>query len=316
MRIFITGGAGFVGSHLINHLRNTFEIFSIDNFNSYYDVSLKKDRVSSFGIENLVKEIDICDESKLEEILRNFQPDLVIHLAAQAGVRFSLSNPNEYINSNILGFMNLLQAMRKLDMNQLLYASSSSVYGASNEMPYKESNLLTKPQSYYALTKIHNEQTARLFNNLYGLNSIGLRFFTVYGILGRPDMAYYDFSRKIKSGKKISVFSEGRLLRDYTYIDDICEMIEKIIRKCYPMKGVDILNLGNGKPRTINELVNQIEQSLDKKASINFEPFQAGDVEATYSDTSKLRNLINFSAQNDLEQGIPIFIDWLKNYEK
>lgn len=316
MRIFITGGAGFVGSHLINRLRNTFEILSIDNFNSYYDVSLKKDRVSSFGIGKLVKEIDICDESKLEEILRNFQPDLVVHLAAQAGVRFSLSNPNEYINSNILGFMNLLQAMRKLDMNQLLYASSSSVYGASNEMPYKESNLLTKPQSYYALTKIHNEQTARLFNKLYGLNSIGLRFFTVYGILGRPDMAYYDFSRKIKSGKKISVFSKGRLLRDYTYIDDICEMIEKIIRKCYPMKGVDILNLGNGKPRTINELVNQIEQSLDKKASINFEPFQAGDVEATYSDTSKLRNLINFSAQNDLEQGIPIFIDWLKNYEK
>lgn len=316
MRIFITGGAGFIGSHLANNIKDSFEILSIDNFNSYYDVNLKKERLNYFNIQAFTSELDLCDLPSLRKALKKFKPDLIIHLAAQAGVRFSLSNPQQYIDSNISGFMNLLEVMKELNLDQLIYASSSSVYGAIKEMPYKESASLLSPQSYYALTKIHNEQTAKLFNNLYGINSLGLRFFTVYGSFGRPDMAYYDFSKKIKSNREISVFAEGKLLRDYTYIDDICQMIKKIVTKCYPLKGHDVLNLGNEKPRTTNELIKILENSLEIKARIKYESFQKGDVEATYSDTSRLKKLINFSPKYDLEQGIPLFIKWFKEHEQ
>ena len=322
MKILITGAAGFIGFHLANRLfvRN-FDLVGIDNINSYYDLNLKKSRLGILKDKISFHKIDIVNLNALKNFFKEHKPNLIIHLAAQAGVRYSINNPEQYISNNIVGFFNILQCCKEFNCNKIIYASSSSVYGKKLKHKSKEIDDVNKPLNLYASSKVSNELMAYSFGQLIGLKSIGLRFFTVYGPWGRPDMAYYIFTKNILEGKKIDVFGHGKMWRDFTYVDDIVNAIEKIIKvsdsKMFP-KGTysRIFNIGNNKPEKLMTLVYLIQKNLNIKAKINYLDYQIGDTTRTSANINELKSMINFVPKTTLNLGIPKFIDWYTSYHK
>ncbi len=322
MKILITGAAGFIGFHLANRLfvRN-FDLVGIDNINSYYDLNLKKSRLGILKDKISFHKIDIVNLNALKNLFKEHKPNLIIHLAAQAGVRYSINNPEQYISNNIVGFFNILQCCKEFNCNKIIYASSSSVYGKKLKHKSKEIDDVNKPLNLYASSKVSNELMAYSFGQLIGLKSIGLRFFTVYGPWGRPDMAYYIFTKNILEGKKIDVFGHGKMWRDFTYVDDIVNAIEKIIKvsdsKMFP-KGTysRIFNIGNNKPEKLMTLVYLIQKNLNIKAKINYLDYQLGDTTRTSANINELKSMINFVPKTTLNLGIPKFIDWYTSYHK
>ena len=339
MNIFVTGAAGFIGFSLCKKLLDyEYQIIAIDNLNPYYEVKLKEARITNLQekAKNLNKKfifikVNIENKEELEKLFEEYKPTYVIHLAAQAGVRYSIKNPHAYIQSNIVGFLSILEGCRKNPVKNLIYASSSSVYGGNVMMPFCESNGVDHPVSLYAATKKSNELMAHSYSHLYDIPTIGLRFFTVYGPWGRPDMALFLFARSMIENKPIQVFNNGRMLRDFTYIDDIVESIYLLIKKPFNNdRGFDkfnpdpskswapykVFNIGNSEPVSLMEYIKALEEVLDKKAIIEYLPMQSGDVEATYADTSLLESYIGFKPKTNIKDGIKKFIEWYKHYYK
>lgn len=313
MKILITGAAGFIGFHLSKKfLENGHYVLGIDNLNTYYDIKLKKDRLNILSnYKQFTFYLNDISDSTCYEKIKSHNFDLVINLAAQAGVRYSLKNPQTYINSNLLGFFNILQLCKE-KFTPLIYASSSSVYGDSKDTPFIESMSTDNPVSLYGATKKCNEVLAESYSTCFKLPIYGLRFFTVYGPWGRPDMAYFSFTKKILNNEKIEIFNNGINLRDFTYIDDIVESIFKLSQIKH--ESHEILNIGNMDPISTLKLVNIIENKLNKKANIELIEKQTGDVLNTFSDTSKLENIINFKPKTNIEDGLDKFINWYKDY--
>lgn len=317
-RILITGGAGFIGYHLSQRLLELgATIFVIDNMNSYYDPALKEMRINklkhftNFSFEK----IDISDKVALTSCFQKVKPTIVINLAAQAGVRYSIENPDVYINSNIIGFFNVLECCRNFPVEHLLYASSSSVYGANKKIPFSIEDKVDTPVSLYAATKKSNELMAYTYSHLYGIPATGLRFFTVYGPLGRPDMAYFGFAEKIMSNQSINVFNNGDLQRDFTYIDDIIECMVRMIRK--PPKPDEITgakykvyNIGNNNPERLMDFIHILESVLGKEAKKIYLPMQPGDVYQTFADVTEIEKDFEFKPDTSLEDGLKKFATW------
>ena len=333
MRILVTGAAGFIGYHMSKTLLAAgHEVYGMDNLNAYYDVRLKYARLKELGIrrDDLVqgKEIkgkngfifyylDLLDSPNLNALFNSFKPEVVIHLAAQAGVRHSIHHPQSFMDSNVQGFFNILEACRRNPVKHLIYASSSSVYGSNEEIPFKETALTHSPVSLYGATKKAGEILAHSYVSLYKIPSTGLRFFTVYGPWGRPDMAYYKFADHIMQNEPIDVYNNGNLSRDFTYIDDIIHGIEALI--IHPPIGEDnalhrIVNIGRSQPVNLLEFIETLEKCLGKKAIKNFLPMQQGDVSTTWADTTALKELTGYSPSTNLEDGISKFVDWYKDY--
>jgi UDP-glucuronate 4-epimerase len=317
-KIFITGVAGFIGFHTaLACLKNGNTIIGIDNLNDYYDVSLKQDRLKileQFSNFKFAK-IDIADESALTDFYKQHSPNIIIHLAAQAGVRYSLDNPRAYINSNIVGFLNMLELARAHKPNHFIYASSSSVYGGNTKLPFAESDPVDTPQSLYAATKKSNELMAYSYAHLYQIPLTGLRFFTVYGAWGRPDMAYFKFAKAMVGGKTIDVYNHGDMKRDFTYIDDIVSGILNLIDRPPTITPPHaVYNIGHHKPEPLMDMIKILEIELGVKANINFMPMQAGDVVATYADIDLLKTLTGFEPKTNLNDGLKEFVKWFKEY--
>ena len=313
-KYIVTGSAGFIGMHLCNSLlKEGYEVCGIDNLNSYYSISLKKDRINELVKypKFIFHKVDVIDKQKIEEIFSEFKPTVVINLAAQAGVRYSLKNPNAYISANILGFMNILEACRIFNVQSLIYASSSSVYGGNNKMPFSIKDPVNKPTSIYAVTKRANELMAYSYSQLYSLRTTGLRLFTVYGPWGRPDMAMYIFADSIIDDKPIKLFNYGKMKRDFTYIDDIISGIRLSIEKNYKC---EIFNLGYNQANPIINVVKIIEKHMGKKALIDFTDIQPGDVQATFSDIDYTKQKLNYSPKVSINKGVPNFLSWHKKY--
>tara|TARA_Y100000591_G_scaffold125211_1_gene107026 strand:+ start:4287 stop:5246 length:960 start_codon:yes stop_codon:yes gene_type:complete len=313
-KILITGSSGFIGMHLSKSLLGDgYSVYGIDNMNSYYDVSLKEKRLSKlYDYDNFTfNEVDITDLQDVERVFKKFKPEKVVNLAAQAGVRYSLGNPHAYIQSNVVGFTNIIESCRNHKVGGLIYASSSSVYGKNQKMPFSVDNRVDKPISIYAASKKANELIAYTYNHLYGLNTTGLRFFTVYGPWGRPDMAMYIFADKIRNGETISVYNHGKMERDFTYIDDIVDGIRSSLKKNY---SCEIFNLGNNRCENLMDVINHIQKALGKKADINFMDIQPGDVEKTIANIDYTRDKLNFEPRISIQEGIPKFIEWYKSY--
>lgn len=311
-KVLITGAAGFIGMHLSEKLlKKNFVVIGIDNLNDYYDVRLKKER-----IKNLKKyknfhfyKVDLLQVKKLEDLMINNSFEYVINLAAQAGVRYSIENPYTYIENNIRGFLNLLEILKSHDsLKTLFYASSSSIYGSNEKMPFKEIHNTDNPLAIYGVSKKTNELMASAYSYLYKMNIVGLRFFTVYGPWGRPDMALFKFIEAIKSGKKIEVFNSGNMLRDFTYIDDITEAIFKLLTVNH--KDHEIYNIGRGKPVNLMNFITSIENNLGKKAKFKFLPMQKGDVKKTHSSVHKLFLKTGFKPKISVDKGIKEFVKW------
>lgn len=315
--ILITGCAGFIGMHLtIKFIKNKFNVVGLDNENSYYDVDLKKARlanIESFDYPNFKYiKCDLNDDKAWEEISK-FNIVSVFHLAAQAGVRYSITNPWAYINSNILGFQKLLDYIVKNKIEDFFYASSSSVYGKTNQIPFNESNNCNKPESYYAATKLSNEMIAYAYSKTHNLKSVGLRFFTVYGPWGRPDMAPFLFVKAAFENKKIKVFNYGNQQRDFTYVDDIIHSIFLLYKNKIEIKSSTVYNIGNGLPVNLKEFIKIIEEETNSKLKKEYVEAQKGDVEITYADTSNLYSIIKFKPEINLRSGIRSFVNWYKN---
>jgi UDP-glucuronate 4-epimerase len=315
MKYLITGVAGFIGFHLAKRLlENGKTIIGIDNLNDYYDVKLKLARLKE--LEKYSKfqfdRIDIADKPTLNNIFQNNDFDMVFNLAGQAGVRYSTINPEAFILSNIVGFVNLLECCRFHNV-RLIYASSSSVYGDNQKMPFSENDKIETPKNLYAKTKIENEVLANIYSKHFDLQIIGLRFFSVYGTWGRPDMAYMIFADKISKGLPIDVFGNGKMKRDFTHVSDVVTAIEKISNTANINKS-DIFNIGNSTPISILEIVKLLEKHLQKKAIINFQPLRPEEIIETFADCSKLENTINFKPKTYLESGIDEFVKWYKDY--
>ena len=320
-KILITGVAGFVGFHLAKKLlEQGMTIIGYDNLNDYYEVSLKESRLE------LLKDYekftflkgDLADHEAIFELFKAHCPSVVVNLAAQAGVRYSIDNPRAYLDSNVIGFFNILEACRKYPVEHLLYASSSSVYGNQEKTPFSTTDHVDHPISLYAATKKSNELMAHTYSHLYGIPSTGLRFFTVYGPYGRPDMAYFGFTNKIVKGEAIKIFNNGNMLRDFTYIDDIVQGIENMLFS--PPKGKNekvpykIYNIGNNQPVKLMYFIEVLEQAIGKKAIKVFYPMQPGDVYQTYADVSDLMNDFDFRPSTSIEEGIERFVKWYKDY--
>lgn len=313
-KILVTGCAGFIGMHLCKALLNNgYKVLGVDNLNSYYDPDLKKNRLEilKYYEEFSFLKLDITELENLSRVFKDFSPHKVVNLAAQAGVRYSLENPHSYINSNISGFMNILECCRLNNIQGLVYASSSSVYGGNLKFPFSEVDNVDSPISIYAATKLSNELMAKTYNHLYGLKSTGLRFFTVYGPWGRPDMAMYIFASKILKGIPIQVYNYGKMLRDFTFIDDIISGLLSSIQKNYDY---EIFNLGNNRSEKLMEVVSHIENKIGKKATIEYEPVQLGDVKETCADIDKAIKKLNYSPQTNLSEGIGKFVKWFIEY--
>lgn len=312
-RIIITGAAGFIGYHLALHLKARGDfVIGVDNFNAYYDPHLKKDRVAQLqkaGIEVLKQ--DICEKNFLKLVFLRYGITHVVHLAAQAGVRHSLFEPDDYVSSNLEGFVSVLEACRHFPHLKLIYASSSSVYGLNQKIPFREEDPTDYPANLYGATKKSNEVLAHSYHHLYGMSVTALRYFTVYGPWGRPDMAYYRFTRQICEGEPIQVFNHGLMRRDFTYIDDIVNGTAAAIDLGAPC---EIFNLGNNRPIHLPYLIELIEDALGKKAIKELLPKQPGEVTETYADIEKSSKMLNFKPSVSLEEGILRFIDWFKMY--
>jgi UDP-glucuronate 4-epimerase len=322
MTILVTGIAGFIGSHLAKNLLKRGEsILGIDNLSDYYDVNLKKDRLNNLKTyKNLTFEnIDISNYDDLEKVIKKYKISKVCHLAAQAGVRYSLEAPMEYIKSNIVGHLNILEICRNLNIKNLVYASSSSVYGGNTKVPFSTEDRVDTPVSLYAATKRSDELMSYTYNHLYGINTIGLRFFTVYGPWGRPDMATWIFTKKIINGDPIEVYNNGIMQRDFTYIDDIISGTISILDSCKEETSQNfskVYNIGNNKPENLLDFISIIEGYLGIKAIKVMKPLQKGDVANTYADISAIKSDFNFIPKTKIIEGIPKFIDWYKSYHK
>ncbi|AFZ01134.1 NAD-dependent epimerase [Calothrix sp. PCC 6303] len=325
MKILITGVAGFIGYHLAEELLlESEQIYGIDNLNSYYDVSLKKARLSQLNLNSNFKfqYLDLIDSLGISQLFQQEKFDCVVHLAAQAGVRYSLENPQAYIDSNLIGFTNILEACRHNQIKHLIFASSSSVYGANIKVPFSVSDNVDHPISLYAATKKANELMAHSYSHLYNLPITGLRFFTVYGTWGRPDMAYFKFAKAIDQNKSIDVYNYGKMQRDFTYIDDVVEAIARLIHKSPQKMSANInsnacykiYNIGNNKPVGLLRFIQLIESAMGKKAEKNFLPMQPGDVTATYADVDDLIRDIGFKPSTSIEEGIERFVQWYQGY--
>ena len=301
--VLVTGAAGFVGHHVMMRLPSAI---GIDNFNDYYDVELKRKRAA---ISGRVYNYDVCDIAALNSILNKYKIKYVIHMAAQAGVRYSLKNPQSYVHNNVECFVQLLEALKNTNI-PLIYASSSSVYGKNTKVPFKESDPVIQPASLYAATKRENELLAHVYHNLYKQKSIGLRFFTVYGPMGRPDMAYYSFTKNILEGKPIDVYNYGKVSRDFTYVDDI---VDGIIACMTINFDYEIVNLGRGQPYSVGQFISIIEKATGKKAIKKMMPMAKGDVLITYADTSKAKSLLGYNPKVSLEEGIHKFAEWFNS---
>ena len=332
MKVFITGTAGFIGFHLAKLLLdNNHIVHGYDGITEYYDINLKNKRHEILeNFSDFSKTIGMLENNiLLMESAKSFEPDVIIHLAAQAGVRYSISHPEKYIESNVTGFINLLEACRTYSIENFIYASSSSVYGMNSVIPFSEDDEVNHPISLYAATKKSNELMAHTYSHLFNIPSTGLRFFTVYGPWGRPDMAYFSFTKAILENKPIKVFNNGNMMRDFTYIDDIIEGISRVIEdpslpnKAWnresPMASTSsapyrILNLGNSKPIYLSRFIESIEKATNKKAIIEYLPMQPGDVEKTYANMEKMENQYKFKPKTQIEDGIREFVDWYINY--
>ncbi len=316
MSILVSGAAGFIGFHLSRKLlSHGFTIIGYDSVNDYYDPSLKEARLKLLEkFDNFVfYRDDLCNFSALEKVFKNHPVDKVCHLAAQAGVRYSLTNPFAYQKSNLEGFLNIIELAKRFQVRNFVYASSSSVYGNNRKLPFSVSDNVDHPISLYAATKKANELIAHTYSHLYRLPTTGLRFFTVYGPYGRPDMALFLFTQKILAGQAIDVYNNGNMRRDFTYIDDI---VNGIIAALDTTPDYEIFNLGNHRSENLMDFIRLIENNLGKKANINYMPLQPGDVPETFADIEHARSILGFQPSTDIATGIKRFIDWYKDYYK
>ena len=339
--ILITGAAGFIGSNLVKELFNTVDdikIIGIDNMNDYYDVSIKEYRLEKINKLNnnfIFIKGDISDKDTIDNLFNEYKPRVVVNLAAQAGVRYSITNPDAYIKSNLIGFYNILEACRHNEVEHLVYASSSSVYGSNKKVPYSTDDKVDNPVSLYAATKKSNELMAHAYSKLYNIPSTGLRFFTVYGPAGRPDMAYFGFTNKLLKGETIEIFNYGNCKRDFTYIDDIVEGVKRVMQGApdkrlgedgLPIPPYAIYNIGNQNPENLLDFVNILQQELidagvlpkdyDFEAHKKLVPMQAGDVPITYADTTPLEKDFGFKPSTPLRTGLRNFAKWYKEFYK
>ena len=335
-KILVTGAAGFIGFHVSKKLIDLgFEVYGIDNLNAYYDVRLKLDRLKELGIDveselfmrqQEVKsgsnesfrfsQMDLVDEHRLDHLFLKEKFDAVINLAAQAGVRYSIENPKAYIQANVVGFMNILEACRSNQIKHLIYASSSSVYGNQQKVPFSEKDRVDHPISLYAATKKSNELMAHVYSHLYGLKTTGLRFFTGYGPWGRPDMAPFLFTKAILSETPIKVFNNGDLMRDFTYIDDIVKGIIEVLITDKIQENYNIYNIGNNTPVKLLDFIQAVEGACNKKAQLDFYPMQDGDVYQTFADIEDLKAVTGYIPKVKINEGIQEFVNWYKAYFK
>lgn len=319
--ILITGAAGFIGFNLAKSLLNEqYEIIGFDNINDYYDVSLKYARLEILNKHKNFKFIqaDLADENSVNNVFKTYKPDIAVNLAAQAGVRYSIENPKAYIDSNIVGFFNILEACRHYPVEHLVYASSSSVYGNQQKTPFSVDDNVDRPISLYAATKKSNELMAFTYSHLYKIPATGLRFFTVYGPFGRPDMAYFGFTNKIFAGEPIKIFNNGNMLRDFTYVDDIVTGIKNIL-PCPPQKDENgdlykVYNIGNNKPEKLLTFIETLEEIIGIEAKKEYLPMQPGDVYQTYADVSELEKNFNFKPQTSIKEGLTEFVNWYREF--
>ncbi len=315
-RILVTGAAGFIGMHLCRELLSRgCEVVGVDNVNDYYSTSLKEARISELSGKDgfRFERLDICDKPRLEKLFAELGFDVVCNLAAQAGVRYSIKNPDAYVQSNVVGFLNVLECCRNYGPSKLLYASSSSVYGGNKKVPFSEEDRVDCPVSLYAATKKTDELMAHVYSHLFGIQTIGLRFFTVYGPWGRPDMALWLFTEAILAGRPIKVFNYGDMKRDFTYIDDIISGVAACIfsdrlGKC------EVLNIGNNKPEPLMKLISVLGNVLGVEPVMEMLPMQPGDVPVTAADISKISRLAGFKPVTSIEDGIPSFVAWYRRY--
>ena len=347
MKILVTGAAGFIGYHLVNKLLNRgFQVVGLDNINDYYDVNLKYDRLADCGISRNEAEkwyqpvqsdmhdgyrfirMNLDDREEILSLFESEQFDKVVNLAAQAGVRYSIENPYAYVDSNVVGFINILEGCRHQDVKHLVYASSSSVYGNNTKMPLSTSDSVDHPISLYAATKKANELMAHTYSHLYGIPTTGLRFFTVYGPWGRPDMALFLFTEAIIKDEPIKVFNHGKMVRDFTYVNDITEGVFKVMEDIPKSAGKEgkpdvstsntapyqVYNIGNSSPVKLMDFINAIEKSLGKEAKKNFMDIQPGDVPRTDADVTDLIKNIGYKPDTDVQEGIDAFINWYRDY--
>lgn len=342
--ILVTGAAGFIGSNLVKRLYSDVEnvtVIGIDNMNDYYDVRLKEARLEELSVQPSFVFVKgtIADKAIITEIFEKYKPQIVVNLAAQAGVRYSITNPDAYIESNLIGFYNILEACRHsydngaTGVEHLVYASSSSVYGSNKKVPYSTDDKVDNPVSLYAATKKSNELLAHAYSKLYNIPSTGLRFFTVYGPAGRPDMAYFGFTNKLRAGEKIQIFNYGNCKRDFTYIDDIVEGVVRVMQKApdrvtgedgLPLPPYKVYNIGNNSPENLLDFVDILQQELiyagvlpenyDFEAHKKLVPMQPGDVPVTYADTSALERDFGFKPSTDLRTGLRKFAEWYKEF--
>lgn len=336
MKVLVTGCAGFIGYHTaLKLIRNNYEVIGIDNLNNYYDKKLKLCRLKE--LKKVAKKkknykffkIDICNKEKIKYLFKKYKFKKVLHFAAQAGIRYSLKKPDQYIQSNLVGFFNILDYCKKHKISHLVYASSSSVYGANRKLPFSENDTVDHPIQLYAATKRANELMAHSYSALYNLPTTGLRFFTVYGPWGRPDMALYKFVKNIFSGKSIEIYNEGKHIRDFTYIDEAVEAVTKILKKIPKGKKIkfnkmnpsesyapfSIINIGSNKPISLITYISKIEKIIGKKANKKFLSLQKGDILKTHASISKLKKIVNLRHKTSLDQGLKNFIHWYKKYK-
>lgn len=330
--IFVTGAAGFIGSYLSKKLLETqkdITVIGIDCITDYYDVTLKEERLkmlSSFGDRFVFHKVDIANKTELDNLFKKYLPKVVVNLAAQAGVRYSITNPESYIHSNIIGFFNILEACRNYPVEHLVYASSSSVYGSNKKVPYSTEDKVDNPVSLYAATKKSNELFAHSYSKLYKIPSTGLRFFTVYGPMGRPDMAYFKFTNKLVKGEPIQIYNMGDMYRDFTYVDDIVTGIVNVMQKTPELTedGVPykVYNIGNNKPESLMYFVDTLEDCLIKEGVLKNKgkrellPMQPGDVYQTFADVTDLEKDFGFKPKTSLKEGLGMFVKWYKDYYK
>ncbi len=332
MRILVTGAAGFIGYHLVERLLTRGDqVFGLDNLNEYYRVQLKRDRLALLERhpEFRFSQIDLIDRAALEQLFREVKPQRVVNLAAQAGVRYSLENPQAYVDSNVVGFVNLLECCRNHPVEHLVYASSSSVYGANTRLPFRVIDNVDHPVSLYAATKKANELLAHTYSHLFRIPATGLRFFTVYGPWGRPDMALFKFTESILAGKPIDVYNHGRMQRDFTYIDDIIEGVVRVLDQpaavnpdwngdapdpCTSSAPYRLYNIGNHQPVELLEMIRILEQALGRKAELRLLPMVPGDVPITFANVERLAAAVGFRPDTPIETGIARFVAWYRDY--